>query len=235
MDTALAKQHLDIGLVRLWVQVVDQEHGKIYFLSYYHCCNFGISTQRTGMHTGDIRRNTFFFHRLPNQISGCPSTYDMMMGQKFSIVNSPFYHVSLPVVGDAGELIRGLLAEAKKRGADKEYPLFKGEDWRKQCLLWKKKYPVVTEKHYETLEEGCTNIYAFYGELSKAMKENETLMVSVGTSRVAGSQAFQVKKGQRFITNPNTASMGFCLPAATGIAFCRNIRYNRWEYNLLFP
>lgn len=58
----------------------------------------------------------------------------------------------------------------------------------------------------------------FYGELSKAMKENETLMVSVGTSRVAGSQAFQVKKGQRFITNPNTASMGFCLPAATGIA-----------------
>ena len=98
MDTALAKQHLDIGLVRLWVQVVDQEHGKIYFLSYYHCCNFGISTQRTGMHTGDIRRNTFFFHRLPNQISGCPSTYDMMMGQKFSIVNSPFYHVSLPVV-----------------------------------------------------------------------------------------------------------------------------------------
>ena len=114
--------------------------------------------------------------------------------------------------------LRGLLAEAKKRGADKEYPLFKGEDWRKQCLLWKKKYPVVTEKHYETLEEGCTNIYAFYGELSKAMKENETLMVSVGTSRVAGSQAFQVKKGQRFITNPNTASMGFCLPAATGIA-----------------
>ena len=42
-------------------------------------------------------------------------------------------------------------------------------------------------------------------------------MVSVGTSRVAGSQAFRVKKGQRFITNPNTASMGFCLPAATGI------------------
>ena len=133
-------------------------------------------------------------------------------------LKKPNLHVSLPVVGDAGELIRGLLTEAKKRGADKGHPLFKGEDWRKQCLLWKEKYPVVTEKHYETLEEGCTNIYAFYGELSKAMKENENLMVSVGTSRVAGSQAFQVKKGQRFITNPNTASMGFCLPAATGIA-----------------
>ena len=57
----------------------------------------------------------------------------------------------------------------------------------------------------------------FNEELSKAMQEGQTLMVSVGTSRVAGSQAFRVKKGQRFITNPNTASMGFCLPAATGI------------------
>ena len=67
------------------------------------------------------------------------------------------------------------------------------------------------------MEDGCTNIYAFYEELSRAMKENQNLMVSVGTSRVAGSQAFRVKKGQRFITNPNTASMGFCLPGATGV------------------
>ena len=96
--------------------------------------------------------------------------------------------------------------------------MFKEEDWRNQCLLWREKYPVVTQKHYETQEEGCTNIYAFYEELSKAMKEDQNLMVSVGTSRVSGSQAFQVKKGQRFITNPNKASMGFCLPAATGIA-----------------
>ena len=117
----------------------------------------------------------------------------------------------------AGELIRKLICEAERRGADEKHPLFQGEDWVHQCQIWKQKYPVVTAKHYETVEEGCTNIYAFYEELSKAMQEGQTLMVSVGTSRVAGSQAFRVKKGQRFITNPNTASMGFCLPAATGI------------------
>ena len=132
-------------------------------------------------------------------------------------LRKPNLHVSLPVCGDARELIRKLLREAKKRGADPSHPLFRGNAWREQCVLWKEKYPVVTEKHYETVEEGCTNIYAFYEELSKAMKENDLLMVSVGTSRVAGSQAFRIKKGQRFITNPNTASMGFCLPAATGI------------------
>ena len=132
-------------------------------------------------------------------------------------LKKPSLHVGLPVCGDAGDLIRKLICAAKLRGADETNPLFQGRDWIRQCQVWKQKYPVVTAKHYETVEEGCTNIYAFYEELSKAMQEGQTLMVSVGTSRVAGSQAFRVKKGQRFITNPNTASMGFCLPAATGI------------------
>ena len=132
-------------------------------------------------------------------------------------LKKPSLHVSLPVCGDAGELIQKLILSARNRGASKETPLFQGKSWREQCLLWKEKYPVVTEKHYETVEEGCTNIYAFYEELSKAMKEDQNLMVSVGTSRVAGSQTFKVKKGQRFITNPNTASMGFCLPGAIGV------------------
>lgn len=132
-------------------------------------------------------------------------------------LKKPSLHVSLPVCGDAGELIRKLIRSARIRGASEEKPLFQGQAWREQCLLWKEKYPVVTEKHYETAEEGCTNIYAFYEELSKAMKEDQNLMVSVGTSRVAGSQTFKVKKGQRFITNPNTASMGFCLPGAIGV------------------
>lgn len=132
-------------------------------------------------------------------------------------LKKPSLHVSLLVCGDAGELIRKLILSARIRGASEEKPLFQGKAWREQCLLWKEKYPVVTEKHYETAEEGCTNIYAFYEELSKAMKEDQNLMVSVGTSRVAGSQTFKVKKGQRFITNPNTASMGFCLPGAIGV------------------
>lgn len=132
-------------------------------------------------------------------------------------LKKPSLHVSLPVCGDAGELIRKLIHSARNRGASAEKPLFQGQSWREQCLLWKEKYPVVTEKHYEMIEEGCTNIYAFYEELSKAMKEDQNLMVSVGTSRVAGSQTFKVKKGQRFITNPNTASMGFCLPGAIGV------------------
>lgn len=132
-------------------------------------------------------------------------------------LKKPSLHVSLPVCGDAGELIRKLVRGAKQRGADEKNPLFQGESWRRQCRFWREAYPVVTRRHYETIEKGCTNIYAFYEELSKAMGENENLLVSVGTARVAGSQAFRIKKGQRFITNSNTAAMGFCLPGAEGV------------------
>lgn len=132
-------------------------------------------------------------------------------------LKKPNLHVSLPVCGDAKDFIEKLLKGARKRGASEQKPLFDNESWRQQCRAWREKYPVVTEAHYKAAEEGCTNIYAFYQELSRAIPENSRLMVSVGTSRVAGSQAFQVKKGQRFITNSNTASMGFCLPGAVGV------------------
>ncbi len=132
-------------------------------------------------------------------------------------LKKPNLHVSLPVCGDGKEFIEKLLAGAIKRGASKEKPLFKREGWRRQCREWREKYPVVTKEHYETSEPGHTNIYAFYRELSLALPEKYKVVVSVGTSRVAGSQAFYVKKGQRFITNSNTASMGFCLPGAIGV------------------
>ena len=144
----------------------------------------------------------------------------------FTIINDidenelkkPGVHVGLPVCCDVKELIEGLAHKACSRGADPAHPLFKGEEWRQRCRMWRDKYPVVTAKNYETIEEGCTNIYAFYQELTKVLPEQAKLVVSVGTSRVAGSQVFQAKCGQRFITNPNTASMGFGLPAAIGVS-----------------
>lgn len=75
----------------------------------------------------------------------------------------------------------------------------------------------MTEEKYKEPEPGRTNIYAFYDSLSKVLPEGEQILVSVGTSRVAGSQAIYLKKGQRFYTNAVTASMGYGLPAAIGV------------------
>ena len=93
-----------------------------------------------------------------------------------------------------------------------------GTDWKAQCRLWKERYPVVTQEHYRTLEDGRTNIYAFYHEMTNLF---EGRCQSGGQCRdITGSGESECgdQKGQRFITNPNTASMGYCLPAAIGVA-----------------
>lgn len=126
--------------------------------------------------------------------------------------------VDLPVVSDAMDLIEKVIAGAKALGATKEEPLNKSAAWRDKCRYWKETYRPVSDEHYKVLEEGRTNIYAFYNELSDALPEDAILMVSVGTSRVVGSQTLRTKAGQRYINNSNTASMGFDLPAVVGIS-----------------
>ncbi len=152
--------------------------------------------------------------------------YDTWAREAYTILNDidgeelkkPNLHVDLPVVGDAAQLIGKLNLALKAKGCSPGHPFFSGKEWLACCANWKKKYPVVTERHYETAEEGRTNIYAFYHELTRQLPEGARLVVSVGTSRVAGSQSAVIKKNQRFITNPNTASMGYGLPAAIGVS-----------------
>jgi len=90
--------------------------------------------------------------------------------------------------------------------------------WKKRCAFWKSQYPVVTEKHYQNKS---ISIYAFYKEMTKQLSANEDIVVGVGTSRVAGSQAAIIKKGQRFYANPTMAAMGYDLPAAIGVCIAK--------------
>lgn len=60
--------------------------------------------------------------------------------------------------------------------------------------------------------------------MTKLLTEDDCLVVSVGTSRVVGSQVAKIIDGMRFITNSTFAAMGFCLPAAIGACVARNNR-----------
>ena len=99
-----------------------------------------------------------------------------------------------------------------------EFALEKKLSWINRCLTWKRKYPVVLERHYQ---DEKPNIYVFFKEMTSRLQPDDALVVSVGTSRVVGSQASIIKEGMRFITNPVTAAMGFDLPAAIGVARAR--------------
>lgn len=97
-------------------------------------------------------------------------------------------------------------------------PISRKESWIQQCQMWRKKYPVVLQKH---MSDPQPNIYAVYKILTQKMSEKDCLLVSAGTSRVVGSQASEIKEGMRFITNPSTASMGYDLPPAIGVCIAR--------------
>ena len=134
-------------------------------------------------------------------------------------LKKPNVRVDLPVIGDARQLMEKLTAELKKRGADREHPWCgNAEGWLSRCVGRRRKYPVVTEKEKGPQADGLANLYAFYDRLSEVLPEGAQIIGAVGTSRVAGTQVFRVKEGQRFYTNSATASMGYDLPAAIGIA-----------------
>lgn len=136
-------------------------------------------------------------------------------------LKKPNLHVSLPVIGDAAEFMQKLYEGAKKLGADEDHPLCKVEPWVLQCRKWREQYPVAGEKQTGPQPDGKANIYRFARDLSRALPKEATLVLGVGTSRVAASQVFETKKGQRVIVNSATASMGYELPAALGVSIAK--------------
>lgn len=115
---------------------------------------------------------------------------------------------------DVKELILGLIERLSN-------PLPKKAEWIKRCNDWKEKYPVVLKKHYD---DAKPNIYAFFDQMTRHLNASDRLVVSVGTSRVVGSQVAYITEGMRFITNPSTAAMGYCLPAAIGVCIASRRR-----------
>lgn len=130
-------------------------------------------------------------------------------------LKKPTVNPDMPVWADAEDFIEGMLDALD---GDK---LFKGEDWLRQCNLWKTKYPVVLPKHFE--ESYAANVYAFIKKLSDAAKENQVTVVGNGSACVVGSHAYVMKKGSRFIINSAIASMGYDLPAAIGACYADNL------------
>ena len=108
---------------------------------------------------------------------------------------------------DVLDLLKKLNSYLDKR------PLSGQQAWIESCQEWQKKYPVVTDA---ARKSKLVHLYNFYDILTERLPSDVNIVVSVGASRVVGSQAAHIKKGQRFITNATTASMGYCLPAAIG-------------------
>ncbi len=145
----------------------------------------------------------------------------------FTIINEidpeelrkPNLHVDLPVIADAKEFLAALIAALRENGAAPDHPYCKSAaPWTRRSTARHAKYPSVTEAELAPQEDGLANIYAFFKHVSDEIPEGEPMLVSVGQARMCGTQSFQVKPHGRFYTNSATASMGYGLPAAIGLA-----------------
>ena len=120
-------------------------------------------------------------------------------------------HVDYKINADAKDLF---IAFEKYLNKSKINKLFICDEWNKQCITWKNKYPVVDDKKY--LSNDKVNVYAFFDCLSKNLKKGSISVATSGASCVAGHQSYVIKKDTRFINNNVIASMGYGLPASIG-------------------
>ena len=149
-------------------------------------------------------------------------------------LKKPSVHVDMPVHADAADLLSVLdqcldqvleaekdtlpdsLSEPGKKQVFTYGEGLKGMTWNETCAMWKKKYPVVQKKHWEQGEDKAANVYAAVQAISSRLKEGQITVVGNGSACVVGGHAYEMKKGQRFISNSAIASMGYDLPAAIG-------------------
>lgn len=130
-------------------------------------------------------------------------------------LKKPTLHVDMPIHADAKDFLEGLEARLSP-----DAPLFPESEWHAICPGWKRDYPVVQSKHTEW--QGLANPYAFIKALSARLPEGSVTVVGNGSACVVGSQAYEIKRGQRFIVNSGVASMGYGLPAAIGASVARD-------------
>ena len=117
----------------------------------------------------------------------------------------------LPILADAKEFIKEMIHQLQ----NKNLPDI--TEWKEKCAYWKATYPILTDEYKN--QKKFVNSYYFTEELSQAMQEGEQLVLADGTALTGTLQAIKIKKDQRVYYNFGAASMGWCLPAAIGVAF----------------
>lgn len=90
--------------------------------------------------------------------------------------------------------------------------------WVKQCQEWKENFPSVTDEHRETL-----NSYHFMEKLSEEADAKDIVIVDTGSCFHTATQAWKVKKGQRFLTTGGLSSMGWWAASLGGGILGRTI------------
>ncbi len=158
--------------------------------------------------------------RLDTKATGTPSN-TFARGARIIMVDidqteiDKFSHIGLKVEGvreDAKAFFMRVLPSVKAESYT---------EWYAQINDWKKRYPICLPEYYQ--EEGV-NPYVLVKELSKLCVEGDIICCDTGCAVAWMAQAFEFKRGQRFLHAWNQTPMGYGLPAAIGAHYASGKR-----------
>lgn len=96
------------------------------------------------------------------------------------------------------------------------------ESWLAWCRERVAKYPVVQDRQRQSVPP--INPYHFMELLDEILVEGDAVVCGNASACILPYQVMKIKKGQRLISNSGSASMGYDLPAAIGVAVARGER-----------
>ena len=93
-------------------------------------------------------------------------------------------------------------------------------DWLQKSLLWKEKYPIVTQEYRN--QKKYVNPYFFMERLSKYLDKDDIVVADDGAHLTWAIQSLKVLKQQRLFSAFGNSPMGYAFPAAIGASIALN-------------
>ncbi|HWG16231.1 MAG TPA: thiamine pyrophosphate-binding protein [Acidobacteriaceae bacterium] len=133
-------------------------------------------------------------------------------------LNKPLHKPDIGIHCD----VKVFLEEMLRQLQSGDCPCDAHEDWLARARQWREKYPVVQER--QKSEGPPLNPYYFIDRLFAILDNEDAVVCGNATACIVPYQAGKLKKGMRLISNSGSASMGYDLPAAIGVAVAKGSR-----------
>jgi acetolactate synthase-1/2/3 large subunit len=131
-------------------------------------------------------------------------------------LRKPLHQPDVPIHCD----VKLFLAEMARQLGEKTNP--KHQEWLELARQWKVKYPVVQPS--QRAPGPPLNPYDFIDRLFGILEPTDAVVCGNASACIIPFQVARLKKGQRLISNSGSASMGYDLPAAIGVAIAKKGR-----------
>ena len=134
-------------------------------------------------------------------------------------LRKPLFQPTIPIHCDVRLFLDEMERQIKERGWSSTPDHLA---WLQRARQWKTQYPVVQDS--QRVPGPLLNPYDFIDRLFTMLGPGDAVVCGNATACIVPYQAAKLTHGQRLISNSGSASMGYDLPAAIGVAIARRAR-----------